>query len=304
MRRNVFLAVLLVVLSLLVLTACGQSEQAGVDQSKENNADTQAIKLGGSSTLAPVVAKCADEFHEQYKTWNKVDPGLPEEQIVIFVSSGGSGFGVKSTIDGTVDIGMVSREIKAEEKEKMPNGKYFQVGTDALTIAVNPKNPILQVKPNLTTEEVRKIFAGEIKTWRELDAKLPDRPIVVAVRDLGGGASKVFDKIVMKGTPVSKEAIQLPSMGALAGKVMENVDAIGYVSYGLVNQNEGKIAVLSVDGVAPTKENITGGGYKISRPLLLLTKDTPGTRQQLFIDYMLSEEGQKIVEKMGFIPVK
>ncbi|MEG6522345.1 phosphate ABC transporter substrate-binding protein [Desulfotomaculum sp. 1211_IL3151] len=292
MKRIKLLLVSLLVL--LMLAGCGQSS--------ETTSQDQSIKLGGSSTLAPTVAKCADDFTEKYKTWNNVDPKLPEEPIVIFVSTGGSGFGVKSALDGTVDIGLVSREIKDEEQAKMPNGKIIKMGSDALAIAVNPKNPIVQEKPDLTTDEVKTIFAGEVKTWKELDAKLPDRPTVLAIRDLGGGAAQVFDELVMKKTPVAKEAIQLPSMGALAGKVAENADAIGYVSTGLIKQNEGKIIALNIDGVAPTNENIASGEYKIARPLLLVTKDQPDQKQQLFIDYLMSEDGLKVLEEMGFVP--
>ncbi|SHK82091.1 phosphate ABC transporter substrate-binding protein [Desulforamulus aeronauticus] len=301
MKKFKFLLVSLLVL--LVLAGCGQTSEAPKSEpAKETAAKDQSIKLGGSSTLAPVIAKCADDFTEQYKTWNKVDPQLPEEPIVIFVSTGGSGFGVKSALDGTVNIGLVSREMKEEEKAKMPNGKIIKLGSDALAIAVNPQNPVVQVKPNLTTDEVKRIFAGEIKTWQELDAKLPNRPTVLAIRDLGGGASQVFDELVMKKTPVAKEAIQLPSMGALAGKVAENADAIGYVSTGLIKQNEGKISALNIDDVTPTNENIASGQYKIARPLLLVTKEQPDQKQQLFIDYLLSEKGLKVVEEMGFVP--
>ncbi|ABO50805.1 phosphate ABC transporter substrate-binding protein, PhoT family [Desulforamulus reducens MI-1] len=301
MRKSKLFQVLLGLMVLLMLAGCGQSEPAKSEPARQEST-AQSIKIGGSSTLAPVIAKCADDFTEEYKTWNKVDPKLPEEPIVIFVSTGGSGFGVKSAIDGTVDIGLVSREVKDTEKGKMPNGKIIKMGSDALTIAVNPKNPVIQVKPDLTNDEVKRIFAGEIKTWQELDAKLPARPVVLAIRDLGGGASQVFDELVMKKTPIAKEALQLPSMGALAGKVAENADAIGYVSFGLVKQNQGKISVLSVDGVTPTTESIASGQYKIARPLLLVTKEQPNERQQLFIDYLLSKKGLKVVEDMGFIP--
>ncbi len=300
--RNRFITVLAFLLGLLLLVGCGQSQQQQTEQPGDAITKAQSIKIGGSSTLAPVIAKCADNFTEKHKTWNKVEPKLPEEPIIIFVSSGGSGFGIKSAVDGTVDIGLTARDVKDSEKEKMPDGKIFKIGSDVLTIAVNPKNPVLQVKPDLTTDEVKRIFAGEIKTWKQLDAALPDRPIVVAVRDLGGGASQVFDETVMKGTPVSKDALQIPSMGALAGKVMENADSIGYVSSGMVNQNKGKIAVLSVDGIAPNLENITSGKYKIARPLLLVTKGQPDTQQQLFIDYLLSDDGLTVVEEMGFVP--
>ena len=302
MKKCKFLLVSL--FALLMLVGCGQSTEAPkAETDKATTTENQSIKIGGSSTLAPVIAKCADDFTEKYKTWNKVDPKLPEEPIVIFVSTGGSGFGVKAAVDGTVDIGLVSREIKDDEKAQMPNGKIVSLGSDALAIAVNPKNPVVQVKPNLTTDEVKRIFAGEIKTWQELDAKLPARPTVLAIRDLGGGAAQVFDELVMKKTPVAKEAIQLPSMGALAGKVAENADAIGYVSTGLIKQNEGKISPLNIDGVAPTNENIASGQYKIARPLLLVTKEQPDQKQQLFIDYLLSENGLKVVEEMGFVPV-
>ncbi|ACV61091.1 phosphate binding protein [Desulfofarcimen acetoxidans DSM 771] len=302
MKKRSFLSIISLLLGLFLLAGCSQNQQAQTEQIKDTEGQAYSIKIGGSSTLSPVIAKCADNFTEKYKTWNKIDPKLPEEAITIFVSSGGSGFGVKSTINGTVDIGLASREITNSEKEKMAKGNIFKMGSDALTIAVNPQNPVLKVKPNLTADEIKRIFSGEIKTWKQLDPGLSDTPIVIAVRDLGGGASQVFDELVMKGTPVAKEALQLPSMGALAGKVMENANAIGYVSVGLVTQNQNKLAVLKVDGIEPTVENIALGKYKIARPLLLLTKDKPDARQQLFIDYLLSADGLKIVEDMGFIP--
>ncbi|MDD4588732.1 MAG: phosphate ABC transporter substrate-binding protein [Heliobacteriaceae bacterium] len=299
MRKTTLITLLVFVLGAF-LTGCGPTQQT--QQPQQTPEKTTSIKIGGSSTLAPVIAKCADNFTEAFKTWNKVDPKLPEEPIVIFVSTGGSGFGIKAAVDGTVDIGLTAREVKESEKEKIPQGKIFKVGSDVLTMAVHPENPVLKVKPDLTTAEIKSIFAGEIKTWQQLDPRLPDRPVAVMVRDLGGGASQVFDETVMKGTPIAKDALQIPSMGALAAKVMDNPAAIGYVSSGMVNQNQGKIAVLSVDGIAPTTENITSSKYKIARPLLMVTKDQPDTRQQLFIDYMLSAKGLKVVEEMGFVP--
>ena len=282
-----------------VIAGCGSSTTNKPPQAKDFS-----IKIGGSSTLAPVVAKVADDFTEKYKTWKKVKDSLADEPIAIFVATGGSGFGVKSATNGTVDIGLVSRVVTEAEKQKLPNHKLYTVGFDALTIAVHPQNPVAKVKPNLTKDEVKRIFSGEIKTWKQLDASLPERPIVVAIRDLGGGASQAFDEAVMKGTPISKEAIQFPSMGALAGKVQDNVDAVGYVSTGLVEQNKGKIAVLSVDGVEPTNENIVSGKYTIARPLILIAKTQPDESEQQLINYLISDSGRKTLEEMGFVPVK
>lgn len=295
MRGNKWLSILLVsVLALCLLCGCAGNER---------QTETTSIKIGGSSTMAPIIAKCADNFTDEYKTWNKVDSSLPEEPIVIYVSTGGSGFGLKSAADGTFDFGMVTKDLKDEEKKQFADGIIVQLGSDVLDIGVNSANPIVQVKPDLSTEELVAIFSGEIKTWKELDPALPDRPIVVVVRDVGGGASEVFDKAVMKGTAISPDALQVPSMGALAGKIMDNADTIGYVSSGLVNQNPDKIKALSVDGIAPTLENITSGKYKIGRPLLLLSKDKPDKRQQLFLDYLQSDKCMKVVEDMGYIPM-
>lgn len=301
-KRRIWLSVLLCcILAFTMLAGCASNETGS-----ENNAaptEDYSIKIGGSSTLAPIIAQCADSFTEEFKTWDKVDAGLPEEPIVIFVSTGGSGFGLKSAVDGTFDFGMVSKNLKDEEKEQFANGSITQLGSDVLIIGVNSENPVAQVKPDLTTEELVSIFSGKIKNWQELDPALPDRSIVVAVRDLGGGASEVFDAAVMKGTPISDEALQIPSMGALAGKIMDNKDTIGYVSSGLVNQNPDKITPISVDGIAPTLENINSGAYKIGRALLLVSKDKPDNREQKFLDYLLSEKGLGVVEELGYVPV-
>jgi len=303
LKRNILLVIGLT--SLLLMAALAGCSSTGTEKQNVTAPPTEtSIKVGGSSTLSPIIAKCADNFTEEYKTWNKVDPSLPEEPIVIFVSTGGSGFGVKSTIDGTFDLGLVARNIKDEEKSELKNGKTFQIGSDVLTIAVNPKNPVATIKPDISREELKKIFGGEITTWKQLDPALPNKNIVVAVRDLGGGASEIFDNAVMKGTPISKDAQQIPSMGALAGKIMDNEMAIGYVSSGLVNQNPDKLIALTVDGIAPTLENIKSGKYDIGRPLLIITKSTPTAKQQAFIDYLMSDKGLTVVEDLGYIPAK
>jgi phosphate transport system substrate-binding protein len=290
--------VLLSVIMMVIVGGCG-SQTTKAPATKDNS-----IKIGGSSTMAPVIAKCADDFTEKFHTWKKVNDRLPDEPIVIFVATGGSGFGVKSAMNNTVDMGLVSRDVKEAEKAKLTNHTLYTLGYDALTIAVNPQNPVLTVKPDITNDEIKKIFSGEIKTWNQLDPNLPNRPIVLAIRDLGGGASQVFDELIMKGTPIAKEAVQLPSMGALAGKVMDNADAIGYVSVGLVEQNKGKIGVLSVEGIQPTTENIASGKYKIARPLIVIAKATPDDREQQFLNYLQSEKGVKALSSMGFVPVQ
>lgn len=287
---------------------CSNPQGAQPNKEEGNNQDKEVfnsqILFNGSSTLAPVLAAISTNFIEGFVTWDKVDSSFPEENIAIYVSAGGSGQGVKSVIDKTSDFGMVARTVKDSEKEKLPNLKEFKVGIDALTIGVNPNNPVLSVKGDLTKEEIIKVFSGEYKTWKDLDSSLPDKEIIVVTRDIGGGAHEVFQSKIMGDVEVKADAIQAPSMGALVTKIIENEYAIGYASFGIVNQNQGKVSTLKVDGIEPTKENIINESYIIQRPLIAITNGELTAPQQSFIEYMMSDEGLDVVESMGFVPVK
>lgn len=93
-------------------------------------------------------------------------------------------------------------------------------------------------------------------------------------------------------------------MGALVQKVISNQNAIGYASFGIVNQNTGKLIPLKVDNVAATKENIANGSYKISRPLIVVQSGEPNTAQKAFLDVLTGTAGREKIEKMGFVPAK
>lgn len=300
-RFSLLLIAVLILSVALVGVGCGGQEEAS--ETKTDSDFESEISFNGSSTLAPVISAIGDEFKEEFKTWNKVDDSFPEEEISIYVSSGGSSAGIKSIMEGTSNFGMLAREVKDEEKEQVEDMQEYKLGLDALTISINPENHLAEIKDNLTTEEVRKIFSGEYKYWDEVDENLPHNEIVVVIRDIGGGAHEVFQKTVLKDLDVREDAIQAPSMGTLVTKVIENKDAIGYASYGMVNQNEGKILPLKVDDVEPTKENIQNGSYKISRPLIVVKKGELAAQEKAFMERVLSDEGKAIVEKMGFVPM-
>lgn len=311
MLKGKKLLVISIMMSLfIVLTSCssGDSNQNKTPD-KESTAtseksDVSQVMFNGSSTLAPVISKIATNFTEKNEKWNKVDSNLPDKDITIYVSSGGSGAGVKAVVDSTSDFGLLARDVKDDEKGKIENLKEYKVGIDALTISVNPKNPILKVKEDLTTDEIKKIFSGEYKTWNQVEASLPAKEIVVVTRDVGGGAHEVFQKKIMGDAEVSKSSIQAPSMGALVTKIIENEYAIGYASFGVAKQNEGKVSPLKVDGVHATAETILDGSYKIQRPLLIIGKGELTPLQKSFMDYVKSDEGIKVIEEMGFVPVK
>lgn len=294
MKRRITLLLSFILVFGLVITGCGNEE---VNQEFKSE-----ITYNGSSTLAPVMSALATEFIEEYTTWDKVNPDFPEKNIAIYVSAGGSSAGVKAALEGTSDFGMLAREIKDEEKEKLGDMESFTLGLDALTISINPENPLNKIKDNLTSEEIKKIFSGEYKYWDDVDNSLEHKEIVVVIRDLGGGAHGVFQKSIMGDTEVREDAIQAPSMGALVTKLIENKDAIGYASFGMVNQNKGKITPLKVDGIEPTAENIVSGSYKISRPLIVVKKGTLSKEEKTFMDMVTSSKGSKIIEELGFVP--
>lgn len=282
----------LIVLMAIIFTGCAKKS----DFSGE-------INFAGSSTLAPVIAAATEKFKEGHNTWKDISKDFSDKEIVVNVASGGSGAGIKAIEENTADFGMLARGLK-ENEEKIEGLQADTLGMDALTISVNPQNPITKLVDNLSTEEIMKFFSGEYKKWSDFDKSLPDEDIVVVIRDLGGGAHEVFQKNVMGEVAVREDAIQAPSMGALVQKIIENKNAIGYASYGVSKQNEGKVYPIKVDGVEATEDTILDGSYKIARPLIVVHKGELGKEKQAFLDFLKSDEGKNILHELGFVPVK
>jgi len=259
------------------------------------------IRIGGSTTLLPVITECSSRFMEQYKTWNKVDPSLPEVPVLIYVTGGGSGLGIKAAMDGTVNIGMSSRNLKETEKSQLGEHQEYLASRDCLAFAVNKQNPLAKLD-NLTAAEVVKIFTGEAKTFKEINPALPDKPILVQMRDAAGGSTEILQEEILKGKTFTPNAVQVQSQGANLKKLETNTSAIGYLSSVMASQSP-QLKVLAFEGVAPTNENVVNGTYKLTRPLLLIVKGQPDQASQKFIDFVLSQ-GQKIFEEHGYVPVK
>ena len=296
------ISLLLVLVMVLGLAACGAPSTAPTDGQVDVIEIDPQIHFCGSSTLAPVIASIGASYLEAYGTWDKVNPAFPAEEIDIAVTSGGSGDGPSSVVDGTADFGMLARAVKDGEKENLGEGyTEYMVASDALTISVNKNNPVCAILDDLDSETICKIFSGEIAYWDELDASLEHKEIVVCIRDLTGGAAEVFEKQVMQGTPITEKAIQTPSMGALATKIAENEYAIGYAGYGVFNLNTDKLVAFKFNGVAPTEENILNGSYTIQRPVLFVTNRALDAAEQVFVDYIFSDKGREIVIENSYI---
>ncbi len=273
---------------------------AAVSGAEETKNFDGVIRIGGSTTMLPVIADAATRFMEKYRTWDRVDPSLTSVPVLIYVTGGGSGFGVKSVVDGTNQIGMSSRDIKDSEKAQLGQHKEFLVSKDCLAFAVNKKNPMAK-RGNITKKEIARIYSGEAKTFHDLDASLPGKPILVVMRDAAGGSTEIVQQEILKEKTFTPSAVQVPSQGANLKKLETNSSAIAYISSVIALQSP-RVKVFKYEGVAPTNENVINGKYQLARPLLLLVKGTPDVASQKFIEYVLSE-GQKIIEEHGYVPV-
>jgi phosphate transport system substrate-binding protein len=259
------------------------------------------LRVGGSTTLVPSVVNAASTFMETYETWDAAGVPLQGQVTVIYVTGGGSGFGVKSATNGTVDIGMASRDLKDKEKSALGDFEAVLVGKDAVAVAANANNPLVKARKNLTAEEVRKLFSGAYKTYKDFDASLPAQEIVLLVRDASAGSAEIFQDKIMGDTQVSAAALQMPSQGALVKKLESNANALAYMSSGLAAESE-LIETFALDGVEPTNANVVKGDYPLARPLLMIVKGKPNPMAKRFLDYMLAE-GQKDVAGQGYVPV-
>lgn len=247
-----------------------------------------SITVNGSTSVQPL----AEELAKAYKIKN---PGA-----VIDIQGGGSGVGIKSAIDGTADIGMSSRNLKAEEKSL----KEFKIAVDGIAVILNPDNGV----NNLTMEQIMKIYTGEITDWK--DAGGNSGKITVVTREEGSGTRGAFIELagieVKEGdSKVDKtivSAITQGSTGAVMTTVAGDPNAIGYASFGSA-KDKTDVKLISVDGKACTEENIYAGEYRISRPFLMLTNAEPSGLAKEFLDFILDKEGQELVAKHGYLKV-
>lgn len=255
-------------------------------QSEQNISGT--VSIIGSTTVQPLAESVTVLFNEKYP------------DISVEIQGVGSGAGIKAVIDGTTDIAMASRELKAEEKSQ--NIDEHVVAYDGIAVIVNPSNKV----ENLTTEQIKQIFEGEITNWKDVGGN--DSDIIVISREAGSGTKSAFEELVKltktdeNGKEVSSlkaDALVADGNGAIESNIASKENAIGYMSEGYLNES---VKALNIDSVECTVENIKNGDYKLSRPLLLLTKGDVSKQAQLYIDLFMSDEGQKIVSEK-YIPV-
>jgi phosphate transport system substrate-binding protein len=264
------LAALLAILLLPSLSGCVRGD-----------GPARVLSVSGSTTILPIAEVAAESFQTAH-------PGTR-----VLVSGVGSSAGIESVSQGSSDIGTSSRDLKPEEQ------KLGLVDTpiayDAIAVIVNPDNPVR----DLTMEQVRAIFEGRVRNWREVGGE--DLPIGLVNRDEASGTREAFDKIVLKGSAFDPEAAVLPGTGQVRSVVAGARGAVGYISYGFVTP---EVRALSIDGVAPSPESVASDDYPVSRVLHVLTKGEPKGLAKEYIDYVLSADIQtKVVADAGYIAI-
>jgi len=278
---------LLLIGSILLVTAltaaCSGTSTPGAPI-PEPTAEISTVSVTGSTTVQPLAEKLAEAFMTE-NTGIRID-----------VQGGGSSVGVKAAGEGTSNIGMASREIKDSEMVDFPNLKVFVIARDGIAIVAHPDTKV----SDLTVEQVRDIFSGKVTNWKEFGGE--DQNIVVVSREEGSGTRAAFEEMVMgKDVMITASAILQPSNGSIRTTVSTTPFSIGYMSFGYLDET---VKSLSINGVAPTEQNAADGTYPIVRPLNMLTNGEPTGAVKAFLDFILSEAGQKLVSEDGYIPVK
>ncbi|EOT31743.1 phosphate ABC transporter substrate-binding protein PstS [Enterococcus durans] len=242
----------------------------------------ESITAVGSSALQPLVETVA----ESYQTEN---PGK-----FINVQGGGSGTGLSQVQSGAVDIG--NSDLFAEEKSGIDASALVdhRVAVVGITPIVNKG---VGVK-DISMENLRKIFTGEITNWKEVGGK--DQPVVILNRASGSGTRSTFEKWVLDGETAIR-AQEQDSSGMVRQIVADTPGAISYVAFSYVTDD---VATLSIDGVAPKDENVTTNKWTIWAYEHMYTKSQPKELTKEFLEYILSDDVQNnIVGELGYIPV-
>lgn len=270
-----------IVVVIIVIAAVGVyfGTQGGDDES-----DKPTLVITGSTTVNPIMMLVAEEY----------------DGATLQISASGSGQGASDCINGTNDIGMLSRDLTQAELDA---GLVAEtIAYDAVAVIVDEDAGV----SNLTLEQIAKIYAGEITNWNQVDGNdLEIRPIV---REDGSGTRDCFNEALTTVYDVDYDTIMAGynstnSNGTMANTVSSTTGAIGYVGLSYLSGLGDGVVEISVDGVKASVETTLDESYEITRSLILVTNGEPDADEKALLDYMLSEAGQAFVEEEGYVPV-
>ena len=265
-------------------TAAETTAQTTETPAADNTASdlTGSVTMAGSTSMEKLANALSESFMAEY-------PG-----VTVNAEFTGSGAGIESLIAGSVDIGNSSRSLKDEEKSQ--GAVENVVAIDGIGVIVDPDNGL----DGLTKEQLVDIYTGNISNWSELGGT--DEPIVVVGREAGSGTRDGFESILdVKDT--CAYANELDSTGAVIAKVASTSGAIGYASFGDLNDS---VKTLALDEVTPSIETIKDGSYILQRPFVMATMGEVSEQNeavQALFAYLKSDAGKQIVESVGLVTV-
>lgn len=293
MKPSIFF---ILVLLMLTATACGVGPYAPSDDG--NQPTSRTIENKGSDTIVNLALAWA----ERYQMLNPA--------VRISVTGGGSGTGIASLINGTVDIANASRQIKREEVENAQangvNPVEFVIARDAIAVIVHIDNPI----DRLTIEQISDIYSGKIQNWQEIGGE--DRPIVRLSRETNSGTHVYFlEEVIRMGqdnaTLFSQDTLLLPSSEVISAEIRGNPNAIGYDGLGYVTPDMKVIAISEDNGgpfILPSAQTVNNGEYPIARDLYMYTDGEPSGVVEEYLQWIMSPPAQEIVTELGFVPLQ
>lgn len=300
-RRLAFFSVALIGAAVLALTGCTKPNEGGAGETGGANG-TSSKPAGGKSTLT---IRGSDTMLELAGEWKQAfEKAHPDVEINL--NGGGSGTGIKALVNKGTDIANASRPIEAKEADAIKAGgaesKEFVVGQDAVAIIVNPSNTVKE----LTKDQLKDIYTGKATNWKQVGG--PDLAIVVNGRDSSSGTYKFFQEHVLgKGVAYAPTVNALAATNGIVQGVEQDKGAIGYVGLGYLNPKVKSVPVKQ-DAASPAVEakveNVLNKTYPLSRPLFEYTAGDPSATAKTWLDWVQGAEGQAIVEKQGFVPVK
>ena len=268
----------LLLFSLLITSGC------------DSSLHQQKITIAGSTTILPISEDWANLFHR-------------ETGIIVNVQGGGSTNGINLIKANKIDIGASSRNLSEEEEEGL---RKIEIGKDALAIVVHTDNAIAEI----STEQLRKIFSGKIKNWKELGGA--NRPIQVLNRESGSGTRSTFEELIMcfpkdQNTSTKCERMELSSIvlnsnAEVKRSVMAIPDSIGYISFGFLDNN---VKALVLNGISPIEDEVRAGNYPISRGLYYLIpsqKQSPEIVHK-FLAFIKTPEALQVLSNEGFLAI-
>jgi phosphate transport system substrate-binding protein len=256
-------------------------------------AEAGSVTIKGSDTMVLLGQRWAEEYMKKF----------PETTIQ--VTGGGSGTGISALINGTTDICQSSRSMKDAEKEKLRDryattGAEIPVARDGLSVYVNAANPIKE----LSLDQLKLIFTGKITNWKELGGG--DAKIIVYSRENSSGTYVFFKEHVLNNADFTARAQGMPGTAAVVNAVSKEKNAIGYG--GAAYAKGIRIIAVKKDNaspaITPDLAHVQDGSYALARPLFFYLRNKPSGEIKGFVDWVLSKDGQAIVQKVGYFPVK